>query len=70
LLAGCSWCGAGDGVGGRAVVTGEEWDTHWWWIYNDLVWGDLELQEGPEAEAIATRECGEQFGPHPEDVAS
>ena len=52
------------------MVTGEEWDTHWWWIYNDLVWGDLELQEGPEAEAIATRECGEQFGPHPEDVAS
>lgn len=51
-------------------MTGEEWDTRWWVIYNDLVWGDRELQEGPEAQAVADRECAEQFGLRPEDVAS
>lgn len=51
-------------------MTGEEWDTRWWVIYNDLVWGDRELQEGPEARAVADRECAEQFGPHPEAAAS
>jgi hypothetical protein len=49
------------------AVTGEEWDTRWWRIWNDA------LRAGhcdDEAEEIADRECVEQFGPHPEDVAS
>ena len=49
-------------------MTGEEWDTHWWAIYNDLTWGDRELPEGPDAEFIADREMSEQFGPRPEVV--
>jgi len=54
----------------RRAVTGEEWDTHWWAIYNDLTWGDRELPEGPDAEFIADREMSEHFGPRPEEVAS
>lgn len=47
-------------------MTGEEWDTREWVIYNDA------LNDGHsvvEAQEIAARECAEQFGPHPE-VAS
>lgn len=48
-------------------MTGEEWDTHYWVIKDDLI------REGvaeDNAHAIAELECVEQFGPHPEDVAS
>lgn len=44
-------------------MTGEQWDTHWWVIYQDL------RRDGvPEADAReqATAECVEQFGPDPE----
>ena len=42
-------------------MTGEQWDVHWWVIYNDL------LRDGvPDAEEQATRECTEQFGSEPD----
>lgn len=47
-------------------MTGEEWDTHWWVIYDQLV----DEVDDDEAARIADRECPEQFGPRPEDVAS
>lgn len=47
-------------------MTGEEWDTHWWVIFNDLP-ADMPRDE---AAALAERECVEQFGDRAEDVAS
>lgn len=48
------------------MVTGEEWDTHWWRIYNDARadFADAEARE------IANDETFAQFGARPEDVAS
>jgi hypothetical protein len=44
-------------------MTGEQWNTNWWVIYQDL------LRDGvPEAAAReqADLECAEQFGPEPQ----
>lgn len=47
-------------------MTGEEWVTHWWRIYDQLV----DEVDDDVAAWVADRETVEQFGPEPEDVAS
>lgn len=49
-------------------MTGEEWDTRWWVIFNDLV-NEQGVRDGSAFET-ADRECVEQFGERPVDVAS
>jgi len=48
-------------------MTGEEWDTHWLRIRDELLAEGIELDD---ANATAERECCEQFGDRPEDSAS
>lgn len=47
-------------------MTGEEWDTQWWVIYNDARTDFAHA----EAKEIANDETIAQFGLRPEDVAS
>lgn len=47
-------------------MTGEEWDTHYWRIYNDA----REDFAHWAAKEIANDETVAQFGLRPEDVAS
>jgi hypothetical protein len=47
-------------------MSAEEWDHHWWRIFDGLV-----NQQGirdPASFEIADRECTEQFGPRPEEA--
>lgn len=48
-------------------MTGEEWDTRWWVIYQDARAAGEDVDTACE---IADDETFEQFGPHPKDVAS
>lgn len=48
-------------------MSGEEWDIHYWRIYGDLIRDGV---SDDSARHLAADECAEQFGPHPEDVAS
>jgi hypothetical protein len=55
-------------------MTGEEWDTRWWVIFNDLMADVPDDEDSSDAafpaSLIADRECATQFGPRPEGVAS
>ena len=51
-------------------MTGEEWDTHWWRLFEGLLPVDANDVDRLGAALVAERECGEQFGPRSEDVAS
>lgn len=45
-------------------MTGEEWDTHWWRVYQDA-----RVTEGVDTSCeIADDETHAQFGPRPEAV--
>lgn len=48
-------------------MTGEEWDTHWYRIYSEAT---PIASTDAEAAELADRECAEQFGERPADVAS
>jgi hypothetical protein len=50
-------------------VTGEEWDTRWWVIFEDILPAGANDVDRFGAALIADRECGEQFGPRPEEAA-
>lgn len=48
-------------------MTGEEWDAHWWRIYEDA----RASGEGPDTSCeVADDETYEQFGPRPVDAPS
>lgn len=48
-------------------MTGEEWDTRWWVIYNDARSAGSDVDTACE---VAADETIAQFGLRPEDLAS
>lgn len=55
-------------MGRGVVVTGEEWDTHWWSIFNDAQSQEPEGDVVDTPALIADRETAEQFGDRPQDT--
>ena len=45
-------------------MTGEEWDTRYWVIFNDLC---AQGEDANDAFSVADRECTEQFGERPQE---